>query len=93
MMDEYKIELSPSMMIFEREVVVELIAAVSGFGDRHWLQKNKPIPEHLLLFIEKIQDYRETALHTDSLEELLKIKFQASLVLEVLNKLYELHKI
>lgn len=92
-MDEYKIELSPSMMIFEREVVVELIAAVSGFSDRHWLQKNKPIPEHLSLFVEKIQDYRETALHTDSLEELLKIKFQASLVLEVLNKLYELHKI
>ncbi|ETI86238.1 MAG: hypothetical protein KIB01_02960 [Negativicoccus succinicivorans] len=92
-MDEYKVELSPSMMIFEREVVVELIAAVSGFGDRHWLQKNKPIPEYLLLFIEKIQDYRETALDTDSLEELLKIKFQARLVLEVLNKLYELHKI
>ena len=92
-MDEYKVELSPSMMIFEREVVVELIAAVSGFGDRHWLQKNKPIPEYLLLFIEKILDYRETALDTDSLEELLKIKFQARLVLEVLNKLYELHKI
>ncbi|MDU1056621.1 MAG: hypothetical protein E7A37_06215 [Negativicoccus succinicivorans] len=92
-MDEYKVELSPSMMIFEREVVVELIAAVTGFGDRHWLQKDTPIPEHLLLFIEKIQGYRETALDTDSLEELLKIKFQARLVLEVLNELYELHKI
>ncbi len=30
-MDEYKIELSPSMMIFEREAVVELIAAKSAF--------------------------------------------------------------
>lgn len=92
-MDEYKVELSPSMMIFEREVVVELIAAVTGFCGRNWIQKNKPIPEHLLLFIETIQGYRETALHTDSLEELLKIKFQASLVLEILDKLYELHKI
>lgn len=92
-MDEYKVELSPSMMIFEREVVVELIAAVTGFCGRNWIQKNKPIPEHLLPFIKTIQSYRETALDTDSLEELLKIKFQASLVLEILDKLYELHKI
>jgi hypothetical protein len=91
-MDEYKVELSPSMMIFEREVVVELIAAVTGFCGRNWIQ-NKPIPEHLLPFIETIQSYRETALDTDSLEELLKIKFQASLVLEILDKLYELQKI
>ena len=90
-MDEYKIELSPSMMIFEREIVVELIAAVTGFCGRNWIQKNKPIPEHLRLFIEKIQDYRETALHTDSLEELLKIKYQARLVKDVLESLDGLH--
>ena len=60
---------------------------------RNWIQKNKPIPDDLLLFVEKIQDYRETALDTDSLEELRKIKYQAKLVLEILDKLYELHKI
>ena len=90
-MDEYKVELSPSMMIFEREVVVELIAAVTGFCGRNWIQKKKPIPEHLLPFVEKIQDYRETALHTDSLEELLKIKYQARLVKDVLESLDGLH--
>ena len=90
-MDEYKIELSPSMMLFQREVVVELIAAVTGFCGRNWIQKNKPIPDDLLLFVEKIQGYRETALHTDSLEELLKIRYQARLVKEVLESLDELH--
>lgn len=92
-MNEYKIELSPSMMIFEREIVVELIAAVSGFCGRTWIQKNKPIPDELILFIEQIQAYREIAMHTDSLEELLKIKFQAKLVKETLEKLDELHRI
>lgn len=90
-MDEYKIELSPSMMLFQREVVVELIAAVTGFCGRNWIQKNKPIPDDLLLFVEKIQGYRETALHTDSLEELLKIRYQARLVKEVLESLDGLH--
>ena len=90
-MDEYKIELSPSMMIFEREIVVELIAAVTGFCGRNWIQKNKPIPDDLLLFVEKIQGYRETALDTDSLEELLKIKYQARLVKDVLESLDGLH--
>ena len=90
-MDEYKIEPSPSMMIFEREIVVELIAAVTGFCGRNWIQKNKPIPDDLPLFVEKIQGYRETALDTDSLEELLKIKYQARLVKDVLESLDGLH--
>ena len=47
-MDEYKVELSPSMMIFEREVVVELIAAVSGFCFRKWPYKNNPFRNILI---------------------------------------------
>ena len=86
-MDEYKVELSPSMMIFEREVVVELIAAVSAFCFRKWTVQNKPIPEYISMFVTRIEQYRETALHTDSLEELLKIKYQVRLVKDVLESL------
>ena len=90
-MDEYKIELSPSMMIFEREVVVELIAAVSGFCFRKWTLQKQPVPEYINMFITRIERYRETALHTDSLEELWKIKYQAKLVKDVLEGLDGLH--
>lgn len=90
-MNEYKIELSPSMMIFEREIVVELIAAVSGFCFRKWTLQNELIPEYINMFVASVEQSREIALHTDSLDELLKIKHQAQLVKEVLEKLDELH--
>ncbi len=46
--------------------------------------------EYISMFVTRIEQYRETALHTDSLEELLKIKYQARLVKDVLESLDEL---
>ena len=54
------------------------------------LQK-QPVPEYINMFVAPIERYRETALHTDSLEELLKIKYQAKLVKDVLESLDGLH--
>ena len=42
------------------------------------------------MFVTRIEQYRETASHTDSLEGLLKIKYQARLVKDVLESLDEL---